>query len=178
MLTRTEFWGFIWRIIDMLMVEDFEILSDMLLIRIRCRILRFYSTSCWHAHGDRILRFYLANYRYAHGRGFWDFIRHVTYTLKVQNFEILFDELLTCSRGQNFEVLSEKLRTRSRHRILTFYPTNYKYVHCTEFWKFILKISNMLTVQNRDFIRQIRVILTVGSFVVLPDIFDVDPICT
>jgi hypothetical protein len=33
-------------------------------------------------------------------------------------------------------------------------------------------------VQNLGFIRKIGDVLTVGNFVVLPNIFDVDPICS
>jgi len=146
----------------MLMVQNFEILSYILLISLRCRILRVFR---------RITNMLT-------GTEFWCFIRYISNNFRMQTFEVLFDKLVTCLRGQNFEVLSEKLRTRSRCRILRFYPTNCKNARGIEFWKCVLKINNKLTGQNWGFVRQIRDILMVGNFVVLPDIFYIDPVCT
>ena len=72
---------------------------------------------------------------------------------------------------QNFEVLLDILLINLRCRILRFYQKKFKYAYGIEFLKFILKISNVFMVQNWGFIQQIRDMLTVQNFVVLPDNF-------
>jgi len=71
----------------MLMVQNFEILLDILLIILRFRILKVLSNKLLTClRGQNFLRLYPKNYEQAHDREFWGFIRKITNTLKAQNF--------------------------------------------------------------------------------------------